>query len=57
MLKVITLIRDYKLNVFYRKEHEFNTKAEMDNYKKRLKEFINDSQVVVSFTTYIKERP
>lgn len=57
MLKVITLIRDYKLNVFYRKEHTFNTKEEMDNYKKRLKEFINDSQVVVSFTTYVKERP
>lgn len=57
MLKVITIIRDYKLKVFYRKEHTFNTKQEVANYKKNLKEFINDSEVVVTFTTYIKQKP
>ena len=56
MIRVITRIKDLKLRVFYKKTHDFNTKKEFDDYKNRLINSINDKEVAVTFTTYVKER-
>ena len=56
MIRVITRIKDLKLRVFYKKTHDFNTKKDFKDYKDRLVKSIDDGDVIVTFTTYVKER-
>ena len=56
MFKVITKIVDPKNKVFLKKEHLFRSKYKMEKYKETLIKTIDDDEVKVSFSTYIKQR-
>lgn len=55
MIRVITRIKDLKLHVFHEKIHDFRSKKKMQEYKQNLLDTIDDQDVIVTFTTYVKE--
>ena len=56
MYKLKTTIIDKKAKVYRVSLHAFLSKYKMDTYKQNLLTSINDSEVIVTFVTYIKER-
>ena len=55
MIRVITRIKDLKLHVFHEKIHDFRSKHKMQEYKQNLLDTIDDQDVIVTFTTFVKE--
>ena len=55
MIKVKTIIKDIMRGVYLERYHEFRTKSKMLQYKQNLVDSIDDNDVIVSFSTYVKE--